>query len=187
MILAFIQGEADAPSSAHRYKGSGLHPEDASPNADAKDAEQNQRRRDALAHGRGYGRNRRLFRGLPSNMTWYRGVVAVEELATFQHLNYPTFIQLTNGSRLVRDGGRNAETIHVHEDELSERILDLAQAVSRGERYPPLIAVASDIGAVPVILEGNKRASAYARVLPPEEEIELILGVSPAVNAMAFF
>lgn len=70
---------------------------------------------------------------------------------------------------------------------LSERVLDLAQAVSNGERHPPLIAVAPGIDATPVILEGNTRASAYVRELPPEEEIEVILGIAPGVTAMAFF
>jgi len=186
MILAFIQAEADAPRWAARYLESGLQPEDSSPDADPKDAGQNQRRRSALAHARGYGRDQALFTGLPSNMTWYRVVATVGELAASQHLRYRTFIQLTSGSRLVRDGGKNAETIQVQEG-LSERILDLAQAVSKGERHPPLIAVAPDVAAAPVILEGNTRASAYVRELRSEEEIEVILGVSPAVSAMAFF
>jgi hypothetical protein len=186
MIYAFIQAEAHASRWAKRYRESGLQPEDSGPNADPNNAEQNQRRRNALARGRGYGRDDLLFRGLPNNMTWYRVVVTVDELAAFMHLNYSTFIRLTGGSRLVRDGARNAETIKVDED-LDERILDLAQAVSKGERHPPLIAVAPDIDATPVILEGNTRASAYVRELPPEAEIEIILGVAPGVTAMTFF
>lgn len=186
MILAFIQGEADAPRWAARYQGSGLQPEDSKRDADPNDAEQNQRRRIALGRARGYGRDELLFTGLPSDMTWYRAVVTLDQLAAFRHLNYPAFIQLTGGSRLVRDGARNAEAIPGQE-ELSERILDLAQAVGAGARHPPLIAVATDIGAAPVILEGNTRASAYVRALPPEEEIEIILGISPGVSAMTFF
>jgi hypothetical protein len=49
MILAFILAEADAPRWAARYLDSGLQPEDSSPKADPNDAEQNQRRRNALA------------------------------------------------------------------------------------------------------------------------------------------
>ena len=59
--------------------------------------------------------------------------------------------------------------------------------MSEGERHPSLIAVAPDLETTPVILEGNKRASAYVLEAPPDEEIEVILGVSPNVSAMHFF
>jgi hypothetical protein len=133
---------------------------------------------------RGYG-DGLLFRGQPSNMRWFRGIVTVEELGGFRYLRYPTFMELTGSSRLVRDGANSGVT--VQHEQLSEHIADLAQAVSAGERHPPFIAVATDLDAVPVILEGNKRASAYVRVLSPDEPIEVIVGVSPAVSAMGFF
>lgn len=190
MILAFIQAEAkaaDAPWWADRYRDSGLRPKDSSLDADLQDSEQNQRRRNALAGARGYGLDDRLFTGLPGDMLWHRGVVTIDELAGFQHLDYFTFNQLTGGSRLVGDGAKNAENIQVKDEGLSERVAALAKAVSEGARFPPLISVAPDVGATPVILEGNKRASAYVRVLPSKEAIEIILGVSPGVNAMHFF
>lgn len=186
MILAFVRGEADAHRWAAHYRAAGLVAEDFSRKADLDDDGQNERRRSALAHVRGYGRNEWLFRGLPSNVTWYRGNVTVGELANFQHLNYPAFIQLTEGSRLVGDGCRNAQLLRVEEG-LGERILDLAKAVSGGARFAPLIVVSPEVVASPVILEGNTRASAYVRELDPDAEIEVILGVSPAMDAMAFF
>jgi hypothetical protein len=151
MILAFIQAEVDAWPA--RYRASGLEPEDSGQNADPRNAEQNQRRRRALAQARGYGQDQLLFRGLPDDLSWYRGVVTVDELGSFRYLNYPTFIQLTGGSRLVRDGGRGANT--VEQEQLTQRILALGKAVEKGERYPPLIAIALDIDAPPVILEGK--------------------------------
>jgi hypothetical protein len=183
MILAFIQAEVDAWPD--RYRASGLEPEDFGPEADPGDASQNQRRRRALASARGYGQDQFLFRGLPNNVTWYLVVVTAEELGDFRYLNYPTFVQLTRGSRLVRDGGRDADIVEA--EGLSKRILDLAAAVRNGERHPPLIAIASAVDTTPVVLEGNKRASAYVRELPQEEEVEVMLGVSPAASAMHFF
>jgi len=185
MILAFIQAETNAPRWASRYRESGLRPDDSGPSADPHDAEQNQRRRAALAQARGYGQEMFLFRGLPSDTRWFRGVVTVDALGGFRHLNYPTFIQLTDGSRLVRDGASSGVTIDA--EQLSGHISDLVQAVSEGERHPPLIAVAADLEDAPVILEGNKRASAYVRALPSDEQIAVVVGVSPAVSAMVFF
>jgi hypothetical protein len=185
MILAFIRSEADAPRWAERYRGSGLQADDAGPNANPDDAAQNQRRRTALAVARGFGHDAALFKGVPSDVSWLRGVVTVDELGGFRHLKYPTFLQLTGGSRLVRDGADS--TVTVRAEGLSEAISDLAQAVSQGQRHPPLIGVAEDFEAVPVILEGNKRASAYVRALSPDEQIEVIVGVSPAVGTMIFF
>ncbi len=185
MVLAFIRSEANAPRWAERYRDSGLQAEDAGPGANLDDAAQNQRRRTALAGARGFGHDAALFRGLPSDVSWFRGVVTVDELGGFRHLKYPTFVQLTAGSRLVRDGAEGPSTVQA--EGLSEAITDLAQAVSEGQRHPPLIAVAEDLEAVPVILEGNKRASAYVRALSSHEQIEVIVGVSPGVSAMFFF
>ena len=184
MILAFIRAEAEA--WPNRYQGSGLEPSDYGRDADPRDEAQNQRRRSALARARGYGQNQLLFTWVPYDVTWYRARITVEELGGFQHLNYWTFVDLTRGSRLVRDGSRNLGSVQVGES-LDQRILDLSKAVSDGERHPPLIAGAPNTGASPVILEGNKRASAYVREAPPEEELEIILGVSPNVSAMPFF
>jgi hypothetical protein len=185
MVLAFVRAEAASPLRADIYRGAGLQPGDFGPDADLDDDEQNQRRRAALDHARGYVRRLALFAGLPSGVTWYRGVVTVEELGGLRHLRYPTFVQLTDGSRLVRDGASKGVT--VHREQLSEHISNLTRAVSQGERHPPLIAVAADLEDVPVILEGNKRASAYARALPRDERIEVIVGVSPSVKAMGFY
>jgi hypothetical protein len=146
MILAFIQAEAEAWPD--RYQRSGLRPEDFGPDADTRDEGQNQRRRSALARARGYGQNQRLFTGLPDDMIWHRARVTVEELGSFRHLNYPTFIGRTNGSRLVRDGSKNVGSVQVGE-ELNKRILDLSKAVSEGERHPSLIAVAPDLETTP--------------------------------------
>jgi hypothetical protein len=77
--------------------------------------------------------------------------------------------------------------VTVQHERLSERIADLVRAVSVGERHPPFICVATYLDAVPVILEGNKRASAYVRVLPADEPIATMVGVSGEVSAMVFF
>jgi hypothetical protein len=186
MILAFIQGEADSPLRGASYAASGLQPQDWGSSADPMNPEENQRRRRALADVRGYGRNQRLWKGLPNDVDWYRGVVTVAALGEFKHLNYFTFNKLTNDSRLVRDGAKNVGTVELCEN-LTERIVGVSQAVRNGQRYPSLIALASEVAATPVILEGNTRACAYLRELSPEEEIEVILGISSSVDAMTFF
>jgi hypothetical protein len=186
MVLAFLRAEAPAPRWVARYSGSGLEPEDIGPTADLADADQNHRRETALGQARGYRKDRLLFAGLPGNMRWYRGAVSVGELAALQHLNYRTFVELTRGSRRIGDGAANIKSVHVGEG-LNESVLDLEKAINDRETYPPLIAVASSLDATPVVLEGNKRGSAYVRALPADGEVDLILGVAPEVSKMAFF
>jgi len=185
MVLAFLRAEAPARGWADRYADSPLLPDDLDSRADPEEPGQNQRRRDALAGARGYRRDRLLFAGLPSDIRWYHALATIEQLASFSHLDYPTFNRLTGGSRLVGDGAPGAVT--VAEEGLSEQIDSLAEAVKRGERHPALIALASSLDASPVILEGNKRASAYVRELPRDLEIEVIVWVSLGVRSMRFF
>lgn len=133
--------------------------------------------RGALAYTRGYS-DKFIFEGLPvSDMDWYRVKASVEELGAFSYLNYLTFHEITEGSLLIRDGAANIDRLQVRE-ELNQRIRSVEAAVRRGDKPPPLIAVAKDQGDQPIVIEGNTRATAYVLCKQPSDTLEIILGVT---------
>lgn len=141
--------------------------------------------RDALAKSRGYP-NTLIFKGWPNPMAWSRATATVEELGGFLHLNYPTFVTVTQGSRLPRDAAANIGDIKVGEG-LNEIVPQIAAAVRDGLRPPPLVAAAVDETSQPILAEGNKRAIAYQLALSKDEPVEFFFGASPALSGWHFF
>jgi hypothetical protein len=179
MVLEFIRAEVASPS----------HPEYAQMVAGnlalfegpLSDRNANAVRREALARKRGYPRW--LFGGIPL-AAWKLAVVSVGELGDFRHLNDGAWIQLTDGSRLVRDAAAKAET---SVSPKAADVLAVEGALRSGERFPPIIVLAESELAVPIIAEGNTRAAAYVRALNPADEVEAIVGFNPALASWTFY
>jgi hypothetical protein len=113
-------------------------------------------------------------------------VVSVRELGDFLYANDPTWTTLTLGSRLIRDGAANLETVPTHEA-ARPNILAIEQGMRAGQGYEPLIAAATSEGSQHILVEGHARATAYVRTLEPEHEIEVIVGYSPALSTWHYF
>ena len=141
--------------------------------------------RDALAKSRGYP-NAKIFKGWPSPVAWSRATATVEELGGFLHLNYHTFVTVTQASRLPRDAAANIGAIEAGEG-LNEIVPQIAAGVRDGLRPPPLVAAAVDETSQPILVEGNKRAIAYQLALSKDEPVEFFFGTSPALSGWHFF
>lgn len=135
-----------------------------------------------------------IFGGWPDDVVWFRAVVTVREIGDFWHCGYWTFRCLTNESRFPRDAANaianNTPTEQDHNEEIValRRIApEIADAIREGEKIEPLIAVALDKTAQPVIAEGNKRSIAYQLVFPLDEEIEILFGTSPNMASWRFY
>jgi hypothetical protein len=185
MILAFVRAEAFSARFGATFRRA-MGGKQAVYNPDLSDPAANALRRHALAAIRGYGQCAYLFRGWPHAVNWKLVAVTVEELGAFLYANHPTWTTLTHGSRLVRDGAANVETVPTHE-EAKPNILAVERDVRRGQTYPPLIATATDKSAQHVLVEGHTRATAYVRVLERETEVEVIVGYAPAITGWLYF
>jgi hypothetical protein len=174
MLMAWVAGEMNSP----RYRA------DYDQLLDRSAALTPAICRAALGRMRGYP-DRFIFGGLPLRMEWSRIKVTVEELACFRYLNYETFRDLSGGTRLVRDGAANVETVNVGE-QLNERVRQTEAGIAAGNQHAPLIAVSKDEAATPILLEGNTRATAYVRSRQPNDVIEMILGMSPNITRWIF-
>lgn len=127
-----------------------------------------------------------VFTGLPRPMKWSLVRVTIEELGDFRYLNYlPTFVALSEGSRLVRDGAANVERVQVPED-LNERVRQTESGLAAGQAHESVIAVTAPNELAPILIEGNTRATAYLRYYQPHETIDLILGEADDLSEWEF-
>jgi hypothetical protein len=184
MIAAFVLAEVDSARFGRLYAdlvGGNLSL------YEGDDAHAKAYRREALRRVRGYGAGAYLFVGFPSDVTWRLIAVTADELGGFLYADYPTWVTLSQGSRLVRDGAANVGAIHPSEDP-TDGILAVEQAVRRGATLEPIIAAALNESSPHVIAEGHTRATALVRALNPDDElVEVIVGYSPGLATWRFY
>jgi len=175
MVRAWVEAERESPRHRDSWQQMGLGAVPLSAGA----------RRAALGVMRGFP-DRFVFTGLPLPMEWSLVRVTIEELGGFRYLNYtPTFVALSKGTRLVRDGAANLERIEVAE-QLNERVRLTEAGLAAGQVHEPVIAVTSSRERTPILIEGNTRATAYLRCREPAEQIELILGTTDDLSTWEF-
>jgi hypothetical protein len=182
VILAFLRGEIDSPRFGPTYVGllthNGLERSALIDNADLKDLRQNAIRRELLRCVRGYDDNSYLFAGFPNDVVWRRVLLEPSEHVVLKYANYPTWVDLSGGTRLVMDGAKNVERMGVN-DEPRIHIEAIQRALQGGRKFAPLIAVEAQDGFL-ILVEGHSRATAYA-ASRLAGNIDLLVGSSPAV------
>ena|SRR5438477_3463899 len=187
MVLAFVQAEIDSarfgPLYAAILSNSGLERSSIIDQPNLQSDRENRIRRELLTAVRGYGNRTLLFKGFPQNVTWRKVAIEAEDVGKLKYANYVTWVQLSGGSRLVIDGARRTDAIHVGEN-ANENIKAVADDLRAGKRYPALIAVESEGGFL-ILVEGHTRATAYllAQIAQP---IEAFVGSSPQMKLWAF-
>jgi hypothetical protein len=185
MVAVFLQGEL----SSSRFGGGlrkALEAHGASerlltaPRLD--DAAENAVRRSILGATRGYGRNRWLFGGFPTDVEWKRVALRPSELAAVRYIDYDYWVELSGGSRLAVDGARNARAGAAPFGVSSDGFLELAEELAAGARVGELILVAAGADEPLVVLEGHARLT--ANLLRPDaiqDELQALLGTSAAM------
>ena len=135
MVLAFLRAEIHSPRFRAVVIGAlgGDRSLVYSPRLD--DSTQNTRRRRALAAVRGFGVGTYLFRGFPSDVEWRRVALTREEVGGLQYANHPTWVTLSDGSRLVREGAANVERIDTG-DGTNANILEVERSFAAVGRSP---------------------------------------------------
>jgi len=184
MVLAFLSAEVDSDRFGAIVRQL-LGDLDLVRNADTTDATANQTRRSVLAQYRGWSRNSFLFFGFPADVRWRLVEVTVGELSGFRYAREPSWVALSGGSLLVRDGAANAAK--EPPDETKVRILAVEQEVRKGASFPPIVAVAEGEDQVHILLEGHTRASAYVRALNPQDTCQVIVGYVAALSGWYWY
>lgn len=188
VVLTFLKGEIDSPRFGPQYRKLLMHyssNRSIIDNGNMTNYEENQIRKELLGAVRGYGKNSYLFKDFPQNVNWERVELSDEELDSLLYANHPTWITLSAGSRLVKDGAKNVRTIRTEEN-ANENILAVANAIEAGAVYPALLA-ASDTQKV-VLIEGHTRATSYYLVKPElRKGLQFLLGTSDLMDRWYYF
>jgi hypothetical protein len=182
MVLAFLRAEVDSPRFGHLVRhcldllgtDRGLIE-----NANLGNPEQNLLRKRLLGGFRGYGMDAYLFRGFPTDTTWRRVRLEQGDLQTLRYANEPSWIEFSDGTRLVSVGARNANGRLMGEGPLA-----VAARIQNGQRFPELIAAEAHDGSL-ILAEGATRATAY--VLANVDTVEAIVGASPTMARWSFY
>jgi hypothetical protein len=147
---------------------------------------ESQKRRNILAAYRGFGRDDYLFRGFPGSVEWNRLLISPEEIGSMLYANYPTWVALSGGTRLVSDGAANVGAVNVDED-ADLHVAAVEREIRRGGTFAELIAVAATPDSPLILLEGHTRATALVRVADPDVEVELLAGYSLGILNWAWY
>jgi hypothetical protein len=183
MIAAFVNGEIDSEDFGPGYRA-GLHMLDLSRRDfdHLAPARQKDVYRCILRRARGYP-DEMLFHGVPRDVIWHRGVLTMSEVGGLRYIdesrtNSRTWTELSQGTRLVRDGATNAAIEPL--TDVKKKIRDLvAKLVSSRSTIGDLIVVGTERDSPLVLLEGHTRATAYLlarRSLP--DEVSVVVGTS---------
>ncbi len=188
VVLAFLRGEIDSPRFGPSYSAiltnSRLSRVQLIDNADLSNVSDNHVRSELLKAVRGYRAGTYLFHGFPPSVRWGRVRLEPPEVGQLRYANYPTWIQLSNGSRLVADGARNVDRVQTQEN-TNDNIRAVAFALKAGQRYPELITAESHDGAL-ILIEGHTRATAYV-LSGLSESVDCFVASSPAMRGWAFY
>lgn len=159
-VLAFLQAEIEAergPHIGHAIEALGYDRSALIDKADLSDAHANTVRAFILGAYRGFGRNELLFQGFPSDTSWRRVLLDVNDIGQLRYVGIQAFIDLSKGTQLVAQGARNYKA----NPETAKKVDVIREKISRGVLFPELVLV-QDGQSRFVIIEGNHRATAYA-------------------------
>jgi hypothetical protein len=148
------------------------------------DLAENQAREQLLTQHREYRTRSGLFDGFPEDVCWEWMAITPAELATVRYVDYDYWVELSGGTRLAIDAAPRIRAGVAPYGVSSDWALGMAQAVSDGARFPPLILVTTGRTGGLVVLEGHARLTAYMLCpdrLPPE--LEVLVGSSPSAAA----
>ena len=148
-------------------------------NADLSDGYANCARTIVLSLVRGFGRNLALFDGFPMDTKWRRVSFGPPEFHRLRHVGNEAFWRdLTEGTRLPEDSARNYKNTPI------EAAIDgILEGLRRGDPMPEIILVEDRRGRL-IVLEGNRRVTAFAIAQP--DRVFALLGTSPTMDQWPF-
>lgn len=184
MVLCFIRAEIDSREYREHYAqlmaSCGLDRSVLIDNADLANTVANGIRALILWSHRGYGGNAGLFEGFPTDTVWRRIALDSSEFDRLRYMNDKRWEELTHGTRAVSDGTQNYKDSPIKPD-----VDAILKKIARGESMQDIILVEDSYYNRFVILEGNRRATAFALARP--KKIRALLGRSPSMNQWRFF
>ena len=186
MVACFLSGELSSRRFGQELRSrlaAAGQAEQLLTHPDLSEAGANFARRALLAATRGYGENRDLFENFPTQVAWTRALLSADEAAGVRYLDYSYWVELSGGSRRPADAAIRIRAGLRAFDVANEPFVEAADALIRGERFPPLILVGESQDNL-VCLEGHLRLTAYALIGFPSD-VECLIGTASAMGRWA--
>lgn len=165
MVAAFLKAEFSSPrfSDDLRKAMQSFSVEEAViTHPDITDMQENELRAQVLGAYRGYQQDREMFDGVPSNLTWYEAEIARQEVGNLRYVDYSYWDELTDSTRLVKDGVKNIQQGKVVFAVSHDRFWAVTERILHGEHdFEPMILWGPDGDSPLEILEGHLRATAF--------------------------
>lgn len=186
MVAYYLGGEiaserfGDAIRAELAYRGLG---DEVVTAPDISDDAGNRQRRALLAATRGWGQDREMFTRFPVDVPWVWARLCPDALARVRYIEYSYWNEISGGSRLPLDAAQRIEARVTVFDVPNTRFVRLADAVRRGETFPPLI-LAGPTSDDLVCLEGHLRLTAYALARFPTD-LECLVAVDARLRSWA--
>jgi hypothetical protein len=136
-----------------------------------------------LDEHRAYERREGLFFGWPEHVEWHRAALTPDEVLGIRYINWDWWLEASGGSRRPSDAARR-----IHAGEIPGVTVAEHETFADAAAQPELIAATTEALEPLVLVEGHARLTAYA--LFPErlpDELEILLGVSPAMTSWCQF
>jgi len=193
MIATFVKGEYDSKRFGAKRFGANYKALLAGTEFDRSiidrpavtNSRENKIRRRMLQIVRGYPAQL-LFRDFPVDKVKWRWIeFDNDEVGKLWYANWPTWIKLSGGTRLVGDGAANLDKIEVVEDgtSISEGIRAVAERLRKGEILGEPILVGQSIRGPFVTMEGHTRVTAYSVVGGGvASTVKALVGVAPGMD-----
>ena len=189
MVLAFLRAEIESPRFSQLYRQCldqlqqfGVNRETLLDDPDLASSRDNSLRIKILGAVRGYRGNTLLFTGFPTDVVWRRVAIEHVDWIRVKYANYPTWNDLSGGTRFVTHGANNIASAA---EDVNKNVAGLIAELKKGRRYPELIGVANECDEI-ILIEGHSRATAYA-VAGLVEPIQAIIGSSANMNSWVFY
>jgi len=120
-----------------------------------------------------------LFDNFPKNVSWKRAVLTKDDLMKVKYIDYDYWIELSNGTRLVKDGAVSIKKGTEIFGQSNQKFWDALTALKEGVKFPEPILIAKNLSSDLVVVEGHLRLTVY--LLDPAHtpnEIEIVIGFS---------
>lgn len=120
-----------------------------------------------------------LDRNFPNNVTWKKAQLNKKDLQTIKYIDYSYWNELTNHTRLVRDGAESIKKGVIIFNKSNQPFWDAFEALKQGKKFPAPILVSLNTTSDLVVIDGHLRLTVYLldeRYTP--NKIEAIIGYS---------
>ncbi len=144
-----------------------------------KDQNENELRKKLLQSFGGSDDEGHLFDNFPKNVSWKKALLTKKDLKRVKYIDYDYWNELSNGTRLVKDGALSIKKGVEIFGQNNQKFWDALDTLKKGVKFPEPILIAKNLSADLVVVEGHLRLTVYlldTKYTPGE--IEAILGFS---------